>query len=144
MNYIEKIIKIMDKKRISQKEICTALDISTSTFSNWKNRNTDPPAKYLKPICNYIGISYSDLIEGESQDSHTTFPFEWSAPTEEERQEEIAARQNMLLNAYKKMNDTYHSVETETCLLFYQLPMEDKLEIMADIVNRTKKYSGDE
>ncbi len=49
-----------------------------------------------------------------------------------------------VLDAYKLLNAKYHSVETETCVLFHELPMEDKLEVMVDIVNRTKKYSGDE
>ncbi len=52
----------MEEKRISQKELCDALNIKTSTFSNWKVRQTDPPVKYIMPICNYLNVSYTDLI----------------------------------------------------------------------------------
>lgn len=130
MNYIEKIIKIMDKKRISQKEICTALDISTSTFSNWKNRNTDPPAKYLKPICNYIGISYSSLIEESSDEANATS--EAFVTVEDPRTINLS-----LHDALIELNNKYHTIETQSFLMLNELPVKDKLELMMEISVRS-------
>lgn len=76
MKLINLILKIMDEKRVSQKELCDAIGISTSTFSNWKTRQTDPPIKYVMPICNFLEISHSDLISQASMDEYNPDPSE--------------------------------------------------------------------
>lgn len=45
--------------------LCKALGLNTSVTTNWKQRNTDPPAKYIVPICEYLDISLSFLLTGE-------------------------------------------------------------------------------
>lgn len=47
--------------------LCKVLDLNTSVTTNWKQRNTDPPAKYLVPICEYIGVSLTFLLTGEEE-----------------------------------------------------------------------------
>lgn len=41
------------------------LGINTSTMTNWKNRGTDPPARYISPICEFLGVSIEYLLTGE-------------------------------------------------------------------------------
>ena len=51
--------------------LCRELGISTSVTTGWKKRNTDPPAKYLARICEYLGVSVNFLLTGEQdQDQH--------------------------------------------------------------------------
>ena len=45
--------------------LCRELGINTSITTGWKKRNTDPPAKYLTRICEYLGISVVFLLTGE-------------------------------------------------------------------------------
>lgn len=62
MKVIEKILNEIQQKNIQQKDFCSSIGVSTSTFSNWKTRGTDPPVRYLKPICEYFGWKPNELI----------------------------------------------------------------------------------
>ena len=50
-------------------DLCRYLEINTSTMTNWKNRNTDPPVKYIVPICEFFGISYEFLLTGKERNT---------------------------------------------------------------------------
>ena len=45
--------------------LCRELGIGTSVTTGWKQRNTDPPAKYLTRICEYLDISIEYLLTGD-------------------------------------------------------------------------------
>jgi transcriptional regulator with XRE-family HTH domain len=62
MNIIERITQIMDDKSLNQSDLCKALSIKDSTFSTWKARGTDPPAKYLLRICEFLNVSVDYLL----------------------------------------------------------------------------------
>lgn len=69
MSIIDRIVEISNKKGISQKEICSALNITSGTFSNWKSRHTDPPMKYLLKLCDILQTTPEYLITGEETTS---------------------------------------------------------------------------
>lgn len=58
---------LLEKKGLKQADLCEAIGISSSTMTNWKNRGTDPPAKYIIPICEFLNITpYLLLANKES------------------------------------------------------------------------------
>lgn len=65
MTICERMFDEIDKRGLTAYGLCQALDLSTSTTSNWKARNTDPPAKYILPICEYLGCSVEYLLTGQ-------------------------------------------------------------------------------
>lgn len=67
MSLINDIIVILERKKKKQSELCTYLGINTSTMTNWKNRNTDPPAKYIIPICEFLEVSPYYLLTGKEK-----------------------------------------------------------------------------
>lgn len=64
LSIIMNILRILEKKGLTQTELCSAININTSTMTNWKNRNTDPPAKYIIPICEFLQVSPYFLLNG--------------------------------------------------------------------------------
>lgn len=66
---IERIVKLLSQQNKKQKDLCNYIDVSTSTFSNWVSRNTDPPSKYIIPICEFLNVSCNYLLTGEEVSS---------------------------------------------------------------------------
>lgn len=61
----ERMFSILDKKGMSASGLCKVLGIGTNQTTNWKQRNTDPPAKYITLICEYLGCSLEYLLTGQ-------------------------------------------------------------------------------
>lgn len=55
----------MAARNVRATEVCKALGINTSVTTGWKQRNTDPPAKYIIPICELLGCSVEYLLTGQ-------------------------------------------------------------------------------
>lgn len=72
MSLINDILGILKNKHKTQSELCDYLGINTSTMTNWKNRNTDPPSKYIIPICEFLDVTPYYLLTGKEH--NTSFP----------------------------------------------------------------------
>ena len=65
MEIIERIYQLLDEKDKRAYALCEKLDIRTSTMSTWKARTNDPPAKYMKTIADFLGVSLDYLLTGQ-------------------------------------------------------------------------------
>lgn len=65
MEIIERIYQLLNEKDKRAYELCEKLSIRTSTMSTWKARTNDPPAKYMKTIADFFGVSLDYLITGQ-------------------------------------------------------------------------------
>ena len=81
---IQRVLSLLDEKSLKAADLCRALDISTSTMTNWKNRGTDPPAKMIVPICEFLGVSCEFLLTGKEI---LPSPHNASAPIRQEASE---------------------------------------------------------
>lgn len=61
---IKRILELLESKNLKMSDLCRYLDINTSTMTNWKNRSTDPPAKFIFPICEFLGVSCEYILTG--------------------------------------------------------------------------------
>ncbi len=67
MTICERMFEVMDQQGITAYALCQKTGLSNSTLSNWRSRNTDPPAKYLVPICEILGCSVIYLLTGKDE-----------------------------------------------------------------------------
>ena len=60
MTINERFFKLLDEKKVSQKDFCEATGIPKQTVSGWKNRKTDPPASLIPTIAAYFLLTGKD------------------------------------------------------------------------------------
>ena len=60
MNYLDPILKVMEKRDITAYKICKDLNINQSTFTNWKDGKKIPLERAIE-ILRYLGVSADEL-----------------------------------------------------------------------------------
>ncbi len=70
MTICQRMFKLLDDKGKSAYGLCKKIGVGTGVMTGWKKRNTDPPAKFLKPISDYLEISIEYLCTGEETESN--------------------------------------------------------------------------
>ena len=72
MTISQRMFKLMDDKRLTQRELSKKLDIAQSTISSWKNNNTSPPPEMLISISEFLGVTVEYLLSGRESDNVET------------------------------------------------------------------------
>ena len=62
MEINERIFALLDGKLRTEAQLAKFLGLSTGQISTWKKRKTDPPAKYITRICEYLEVPLSYLL----------------------------------------------------------------------------------
>ena len=57
MTICERMFSELDQKGLTAYALCKHLGVKTNTTTSWKQRGTDPPAKYIAQICEFLGCS---------------------------------------------------------------------------------------
>ena len=65
MTISERLFDEISRRNLTAYGLCKALGINPTTTTNWRQRNTDPPAKYILPISEFLGCSVEYLLTGE-------------------------------------------------------------------------------
>ncbi len=65
MTISERLFAMLDERGLRASGLCKHLGIGTNITTGWKQRGTDPPAKYIAPICEYLDCSLEYLLTGE-------------------------------------------------------------------------------
>ena len=59
----ERIFMILKEKKISQAEFAAGTGIPPSVISDWKRKGTNPATDRILPICQYLGVSPTYLLD---------------------------------------------------------------------------------
>ena len=65
MTIAERMFILLEKKNKKSVDLASILAVGTGQISTWKKRNTDPPAKYIPKICEFLDVSYEYLLTGK-------------------------------------------------------------------------------
>ena len=71
MNFIDKLLKILDEKQITSYKLCKDLNISKNSINNWQN-GSFPTIDKLEKIIIYLGITPYDLLELDNPNKSIT------------------------------------------------------------------------
>lgn len=70
----------MDKNNLTRQDMCKALGVKYTTFTDWVKGNVYPRIDKIELMANYFGISKSQLVEERKQQAIppiTEFEFEY-------------------------------------------------------------------
>ena len=67
MTINEKIFKIMEQKNIKNADLAKHLNVKNNVITNWHNRGTEPPIKYIIPICELLDVTIYELLGIENE-----------------------------------------------------------------------------
>ena len=109
MCIIDNILSLLSKKKVNQVDLCKHIGVSTSTMTNWKIRKTDPPARYIIPICEYLSVSPMLLLTGEEANSNA-----------------ISLDEEELLTNYRAVNDIKKAQIRERAAVLAELEVAKK------------------
>ncbi len=68
----ENITYYMDKYNKTRKDMCAALGVKYTTFTDWVKGNSYPRIDKIELMANYFGITKADLVENHSEQSNST------------------------------------------------------------------------
>lgn len=69
MTICERMFLIMEQKNKKAADLCKILEIGTGQTTTWKKRNSDPPAKYITKICEFLEITPEYLLTGKENNN---------------------------------------------------------------------------
>ena len=67
------ILYYMDINGKTRQDMCDALGVKYTTFTDWVKGNTYPRIDKIELMANYFGISKADLVEEHTQERDTTY-----------------------------------------------------------------------
>lgn len=65
MTICERLFDELERRNLTAYGLCKAIGLNTSATTAWKKNGTDPPAKYIAKISEFLGCSLSYLLTGE-------------------------------------------------------------------------------
>ena len=136
LSIINNLLTLLEERGIKSSELGAAIGVSDSTMSNWKKRETDPPAKYILPICEFLKISPYELLD-VTRKIEPTENVTISNPT-------ITHSRNFEVNGIKHESSRNELSENETELLrvFNLLPTKEKIKLLNMVYTYEENFSS--
>lgn len=75
MEVLTKILELLNKNHIQQKELSDYLGLSKNTMTGWKSGNNNSYMKHLPKIAEFFGVSVDYLLGKESSVEENDFTY---------------------------------------------------------------------
>ena len=76
MTISERIFELLGKRGMSQKEFSIRTGIAQSSISDWKRKKTNPVSEKILIICEVLGVTPYELLEGTEGEGKRSNPSE--------------------------------------------------------------------
>ncbi|MCR5416745.1 MAG: helix-turn-helix domain-containing protein [Pseudobutyrivibrio sp.] len=70
MTISERVLEILDERKISQKEFSIKTGIPQTTISDWRKKKTNPASDKILIICKVLNVSPEWLLSGIEEDGN--------------------------------------------------------------------------
>ena len=105
---VQRILRLLDAKKASQKDLTTYLGVSDTVFTSWKFKDGTSYMDYIGEIASFFNVTPTYLINGE------------------ECREEISMVENNLLKMYRAISDSKKEVVNEILAMYYTKAMDEQ------------------
>ena len=68
MTIIQRIYEMLEQKHKKPSDLARFIGVSTGQMSTWKTRNTDPPARFIPQIAEFLGVSIKYVLIGHERE----------------------------------------------------------------------------
>ena len=76
MTISERIFELIEERGMTQKEFAEKTGIAQSSISDWKRKKTNPVSEKILIICEVLGVTPYELLEGTEGDGKRSNPSE--------------------------------------------------------------------
>ncbi|MGN1158244.1 MAG: helix-turn-helix domain-containing protein [Agathobacter sp.] len=97
MTISEKIFKILDEEKMSQKDFSMKTGIPQSTISDWRKKNTNPASDKILIICEVLKVTPYELLSGVKEEGNRSNGVRCHVIAE-------GSEENMLLEMYDMLD----------------------------------------
>ncbi|MGN0823729.1 MAG: helix-turn-helix domain-containing protein [Candidatus Coproplasma sp.] len=98
MTFALRLKELRENKHISQKQLAIDLDVGIGSVGMWESSDRTPPAKKLKLIAEYFGVSIDYLLGGECTNGTAVKAPMGASSTE------YTAEERQLIEDFRKLN----------------------------------------
>ena len=98
MTINERIIEILKKKRIQQKDLAISIGVSPSTLNNWLKLNRSIPSEFSIPISEFLNVDIYWLLTGNDK-------MYKQQPDAMPAEKDLSESEKLLLENYRDMNE---------------------------------------
>lgn len=97
MTISQKIFKILEMEKLSQKDFSERTGIPQSTISDWRKKNTNPASDKILIICEVLKVTPYDLLSGVEEEGSRSRKLKCKIIAE-------TSEENLLLEMYDKLD----------------------------------------
>jgi transcriptional regulator with XRE-family HTH domain len=69
MQVVQRVFQLLEEQGKGQKELAHFLNVSPTTVSAWKKRNSDIPSSYISAIADFLNVSCEYILTGKKNSS---------------------------------------------------------------------------
>ena len=97
MTISQKIFKLLELEKLSQKDFSEKTGIPQSTISDWRKKNTNPTSDKILIICEVLNVTPYELLSGVEEEGSRSRKQKCKIIAE-------TSEENLLLEMYDKLN----------------------------------------